>query len=123
MKPRNVLMAIAITCAALAVPRAAIAQLGTNMGGVGGHSDNPNGPTVSPYLNLLQSNSQGLNTNYQTLIRPMQDQQNAIQRQGTAVQQLQQQMNSPRSSASGARMTGHQTFFMNFGHYYPTRRR
>ncbi len=122
MKPRNVLLAVAIACAALVAPRAALAQAGSSMY-FGGHSDNPNGPTVSPYLNLLQSNSQGLNTNYQTLIKPMQDQQNALQRQGSAVQQLQQQVNSPRSSGSSGRVTGHQTFFMNFGHYYPGRRR
>ncbi len=123
MKPQNALLAAAIACAALAAPRAALAQGPGSSMYFGGHSDNPNGPTVSPYLNLLQSNSQGLNTNYQTIIRPMQDQQNALQRQGAAVQQLQQQVNSSRPSASGGRMTGHQTFFMNYGHFYPARRR
>lgn len=59
-------------------PRPALAEY---TGGIyQGRSDNPVGPTVSPYLNLLQSTNQ-LNgiSNYQSLVRPLLDQQSAIQ--------------------------------------------
>jgi hypothetical protein len=89
-----------------------------------GRSDNPNGPTVSPYLNLLQNNNQ-LNgiPNYQSLVRPLLDQQNAIQRQGSSLQRLQQQVNTQAGAgAGGQRATGHQTYFMHFSHFYPAQR-
>src|SRR4051812_42151898 len=95
---------------AVFAPGVAFGQGGYNV--PRGHSDNPNGPTVSPYLNLLQSNSQGL-SNYQTLVKPMIDQQNAIQRQGNSIQRLQQQV-SPGSGPGGARGTGHTTRFQNY---------
>jgi hypothetical protein len=85
-----------------------------------GRSDNPNGPTVSPYLNLLQNNNQ-LNgqPTYQSLVKPLVDQQAAIQRQGNSLQQLQQQVRTQSSGAPSQRATGHTTFFMNYSHYYP----
>ena len=89
-----------------------------------GRSDNPNGPTVSPYLNLLQNNSGGV-TNYQSLVKPLINQNSAIQRQGSAlqrqggaIQQLQRQAYQGPVSGAG---TGHITFFMNYSHYYPQR--
>src|SRR5262245_8030473 len=82
-----------------------------------GHSDNPNGPTVSPYLNLLQTNSQGL-SNYQSLVKPMIDQQNTLQRQGNSIQRLQQQVGSAGSAPGATRGTGHATRFGNLSHYY-----
>ncbi len=86
----------------------------------GGHSDNPNGPTVSPYLNLLQTNSQGLSS-YQTLVKPLVDQQNAIQRQGDSLQRLQSQVNNQAyapGGKSGNQGTGHVTRYFNYSHYY-----
>jgi hypothetical protein len=80
-----------------------------------GSSDNPIGPTVSPYLNLLSSDSFGI-TNYQSLVRPLVQQGNAINRQGGAINRLQQQMSAPRGGYGGA--TGHATFFMNYSHFY-----
>ena len=68
-------LAIAIV---VAVPSRASAQYG---GFYMGRSDNPNGPTVSPYLNLLQSNNAGV-TNYQSLVKPLIDQSGAIRSQG-----------------------------------------
>lgn len=85
-----------------------------------GRSDNPNGPTVSPYLNLLQNNNQ-LNgqPTYQSLVKPLVDQQSAIQRQGNSLQQLQQQVRTQSGAPLSQRATGHTTFFMNYSHYYP----
>ena len=85
-----------------------------------GRSDNPNGPTVSPYLNLLQNNNQ-LNgqPTYQSLVKPLIDQQSAIQRQGNSLQQLQQQVRTQGGGAPSQRATGHTTFFMNYSHFYP----
>lgn len=119
MRPRIVWLAAAVALFALAMPRLAMAQYG---GFAGGHSDNPNGPTVSPYLNLLQTNSQGFNS-YQTLVKPILDQNSALQRQGGAIQQLQQQQ-ATSSAGGGRRATGHATYFMNYSHFYavPTRR-
>jgi hypothetical protein len=89
----------------------------------GGHSDNPNGPTVSPYLNLLQNNNLG-GANYQTLVKPLIDQGNAIDRQGGGLQRLQQQVNRQQQTAYSGRMaaTGHQTQFLNHTHFFPANR-
>jgi len=106
MRSRIVLLAAAAVVA-LVMPQVAMAQYY----GAGGHSDNPNGPTVSPYLNLLQINSQGFNS-YQTMVKPIVDQQNALQRQGSAIQRLQNQ------ASGGGRATGHATYFMNYSHFY-----
>ncbi len=84
-----------------------------------GTSDNPVGPTVSPYLNLLNSNQFGA-TNYQSLVRPLVQQGNAINRQGSELNRLQQQVTSQRAGGGGynSSATGHVTFFMNYSHYY-----
>ncbi len=86
-----------------------------------GRSDNPVGRTVSPYLNLLsagQGNS-GV-TNYQSLVKPLIEQHNALDRQGGALNRLQGQVNAsaaaPRGGGGG---TGHATYFMNGSHFYP----
>jgi len=86
-----------------------------------GHSDNPNGPTVSPYLNLLQNNSVNSTITgmpvYQSLVKPLVNQGSAISRQGGALSQLQQQV---YSGGGGGSATGHASFFMNYSHYFPT---
>jgi hypothetical protein len=120
MRPRIILLAAAFAFGMFAMPRLAMAQ---NMSGFPtGHSDNPNGPTVSPYLNLLQTNSQGFNS-YQTMVKPIVDQQNALQRQGSALQNLQQQVNQQSSNRNVRGSTGHTSYFMNYGHFYPARTR
>ena len=85
-----------------------------------GSSDNPNGPTVSPYLNLLQNNSVGNAVTgapvYQSLVQPLVNQGNAIGRQAGALSQLQQQVYTGSTAGSA---TGHASFFMNYSHYYP----
>jgi hypothetical protein len=104
----------------LAAPGSAFAQGG---GLYTGRSDNPNGPTVSPYLNLLNNNNQ-LNgvPSYQSLVRPLLDQQSAIQRQGSSLQRLQQQVNTQGAAGAAGRSTGHTTFFMHYSHFYPAPR-
>ena len=108
----------------LVAPQAVMAQ-GALGGYYQGHSDNPNGPTVSPYLNLLQNNSVfSQASNYQSLVKPLIDQNAAIQRQGGAINRLQQQVNPGASSGrGGGRGTGHTTYFMNYSHYYPAMKR
>jgi hypothetical protein len=96
----------------LVAPQLVMAQAG---GYYGGTSDNPVGPTVSPYLNLLGTNNFGV-TNYQSLVRPLINQGNAIQRQGASLGALQQQFRSQGYRGGGA--TGHATFFMNYSHFY-----
>lgn len=121
MLSRAVLFAVA-AFALFAAPGSAFAQ---NTGGLySGRSDNPNGPTVSPYLNLLNNNNQlnGMPT-YQSLVRPLIDQQSAIQRQGGSLQRLQQQVNTQGAGGGGARgSTGHSTSFMYYSHFYPAPR-
>jgi hypothetical protein len=110
--------ALAVVCAT-----AASAQAQGFGGYYQGRGDNPVGPTVSPYLNLLQSTQFGV-TNYQSLVRPLIDQGNAINRQGNSLNRIQQQINSPSAGGSGyggapnSRGTGHTTFFMNYSHFY-----
>jgi hypothetical protein len=83
-----------------------------------GTTDNPVGPTVSPYLNLLSTNQFGI-TNYQSLVRPLVQQGNAINRQGSELNRLQQQVTSQGAAGgSGGSATGHVTFFMNYSHFY-----
>jgi hypothetical protein len=118
MRPRTFLLAGVVVLAALAAPRLAMAQYGRTYGQ--GHTDNPNGPTVSPYLNLLQGNNQFSTVpTYQSLVKPMIDQQNAIQQQGSSLQRLQGQVNSQSvAGPTGRTGTGHVTHFMNYSHFY-----
>lgn len=115
MTPRILCFALALTSVLLIAPQTARAQ---NFGGqYMGSSDNPVGPTVSPYLNLTQSNPTV--TNYQSLVRPLIDQGNSIRRQGNSISSLQRQA---YGGGGGSRGTGHATYYMNYGHYYPSAR-
>ena len=104
-------LAIAIVVAA---PSAASAQNFYR-----GSSDNPNGPTVSPYLNLLQSNAFGV-TNYQSLVKPLIEQSSAIRSQGRAINQVQRQLYS--GANAGASPSGRGSHFMFYSHFYPNMR-
>lgn len=117
MNSRNWLSAAALLALSCSVASAQ-GLVGANFSG---HADNPVGPTVSPYLNLLQTNNQGI-IPYQTLVRPQIDARNAFQRQGAAISQLQQQVFTSPGGGSGPRATGHPTVFMNFSHFYPAKR-
>jgi hypothetical protein len=100
--------------------------------GIGARSTKPfssitSTPTVSPYLNLFRTSTNGTSAfNYQTLVRP-QLQQQAInqsqQRQNLEVDRKVQALaaRGAYSSAAGSDQqapTGHQSTYMNYGHYY-----
>lgn len=82
------------------------------------------GATVSPYLNL-GVNSNGL-SNYQTLVRPLLDQREALARQTAVSQRLQ---NRPRGRDDGPGVVDPQEDrvkarsvsrrFLNYSHYFP----
>jgi hypothetical protein len=84
-------------------------------------------PTVSPYLNLFREDLDGnSDLNYQTLVKPMLQQQEInqqLQRQNFAIsQRLQQIAAQGNFNAQGSESqppTGHQTVFGYYGHYYP----
>jgi hypothetical protein len=106
-------LAVALAVIFLASSPSAFAQW--SGGRYMGRSDNPVGPTVSPYLNLTQGGSV---TNYQSLVKPLLEQDSAIRRQGASLNNLQRQV-SQQAYGGGGRGTGHATFFMNYSHYYP----
>ena len=87
----------------------------------------PNRPTVSPYLNLLSTNNPGV-SNYLTLVRPQLQQRDEMIRQQAQIRQIQRQVERgqpggvPVRGSQEIRGTGHETGFMNYLHYYPTRR-
>ncbi len=119
MKSRITLAALLVALFVLAQGSTASAQA---IGVYSGHSDNPNGPTVSPYLNLLQNNNFG-GAQYQTLVKPFVDQSAALKRQGDSLQRLQQTTNQMQMGMGGGAgrvsATGHTTHFMNHLHYFP----
>jgi hypothetical protein len=110
------------------------ASVGPRIGlGVGGPAANKPftsyspAPTVSPYLNLFREDFEGGGDfNYNTLVRPMLQQQQfnqQVQRQNIAVErQLQsyaaQSDFNPQGSTSQL-PTGHQTVFRYYGRFYP----
>jgi hypothetical protein len=87
-------------------------------------------PSVSPYMNLMNNNSDtttGVFMNYQLLVKP-QLEQRKFNKQSTAalreVQQQQQQITRSRSQSGGdknskLRPTGHIATRANYMHYYP----
>jgi hypothetical protein len=84
-------------------------------------------PTVSPYLNLFREDREGGgDLNYNTLVRPMLQQQQFnqdVQRQAMEVQRRLQAISAqsdfnPRGSESQM-PTGHQTVYRYYGRFYP----
>ncbi len=81
-------------------------------------------PTISPYLNL-GVNSNGL-SNYQTLVRPMMEEREALDRQNANLQLLRQQMQSnggmmdQRDPRVRAQMQRQQlnSRYLNYSHYF-----
>jgi hypothetical protein len=76
-------------------------------------------PAVSPYLNL-GVNANGL-SNYQTLVKPMMDEQDSLQRQSANLQKLQRQVRDSqgrRDSSGNNDGRQPQSRFMNYSHYY-----
>jgi len=85
-------------------------------------------PTVSPYLNLFREDLEGgSDLNYNTLVRPMLQQQavnQQVQRQALEFQRKLQSVAAQNDyNPQGAKdvfPTGHQTAFRYFGHFHPT---
>jgi hypothetical protein len=84
-------------------------------------------PTVSPYLNLSNGSNRG-STNYQSLVRPLLEQQQTNQQQQRQIQHLAQSQKDlttggltqpARGVATSIRGTGHVAGFMVHGNYYP----
>jgi hypothetical protein len=88
-------------------------------------------PTTSPYLNLFREDLEtGGDLNYNTLVRPMLQQQRfneQVQRQNLEINKRLQSIAAkadfnPQGSTTQY-PTGHQTVFNYLGHYYPSRGR
>jgi hypothetical protein len=85
-------------------------------------------PTLSPYLYLFGSGNGGFGAlnNYQAFVQPALAQNQLNSQQGTAINQLQQQLNQVRTStglgttgfAGHIRPTGEAATYMNYSHYY-----
>jgi hypothetical protein len=84
-------------------------------------------PTVSPYLNLFREERDGSSDfNYQTLVRPLLQQQQFNQQAERQAMELARRLQSmaaqsdfnPEGSTTQF-PTGHQSVFMYYGHYYP----
>lgn len=110
---------------AMSMPRSLIAAAFVVVLSIGkaeaqGYNPPTGPPAVSPYLNLLQLNSQGI-IPYDTLVRPQIETQNRLNQQGATLNQLQR---AGSVGASGSqRPTGHPAFFMNYSHFFPAKRR
>lgn len=85
-------------------------------------------PTVSPYLNLSNGANRGQATNYQSLVRPLLQQQQTNQQQARQIQHLAQAQKDlttggltqqARGVATSIRGTGHVAGFMINGNYFP----
>jgi hypothetical protein len=78
---------------------------------------NPSGPAVSPYLNLMRVGAP-IGVNYYDLVRPQIQFQSAIsnlqQNQAGLIQGL-----STGGTADSLVTTGHPAMFGNYGHYFP----
>jgi hypothetical protein len=85
-------------------------------------------PTLSPYLYLFGNGNNGFGAlnNYQAFVQPALAQNQLNAQQGTAINQLQQQLNQVRTStglgttgfAGHIRPTGEAATYMNYSHYY-----
>lgn len=81
-----------------------------------------NRPTVSPYLNLLRTESEITLPNYHTLVRPQLEGRQDVEKQQVAIRQLQSHVSSIQGRMARERNefgTGHPTRFMTYLHYYP----
>ena len=105
--------------------------LDTSFSGTKPFSSFSQGPTVSPYLNLFRTDSNGAVNplNYNTLVEPQlrQQQLNKQQQQEntTTTRRLQAISAQADYNVQGSKEeypTGHQTVFQYTGHYYPQQR-
>lgn len=101
----------------------AVAQYPTALGQPGFPSLIYSQPTVSPYLNLLNNPNPGV-TNYQSLVRPMLDERDAVARQDAKSQQVPQSQR--RNQTAGKRSPDDRSQaarFLDYSHYYGNLRR
>ena len=81
-----------------------------------------NRPTVSPYLNLLRGGVGG----YQSLVKPLANNNRAARQNARQIQQLQRNVAQTRSGRTAGSQTfsptGHVTAFRNLSHFYPNAR-
>lgn len=122
MRKLYVLLPLVAACTWLAASPAAVAQ-GRNPYMAASSRNVPNqsvysSPTVSPYVNL------GINTNgisnYQSLVKPMIDDREAIRVNADTLQQLRQQMRDsrePKGGSPGTRVPLNSRF-MHYSHFY-----
>lgn len=116
----------------LSTPRPT-ASSGSIFGNAGAPSQKPfanasRGPTVSPWLGLFGNGVTSSDFNYNTIVRPMLQQQETnrnLQRQQQELGQRFQQLSGqpafdPRGSQTQA-PTGHTTVFQYFSHFYPSK--
>jgi hypothetical protein len=109
------------------------ASSGSIFGGGGAPAQKPfanasRGPTVSPWLGLFGNGVTSSDFNYNTIVRPMLQQQETnrnLQRQQQELGQRFQQLSGqpafdPRGSQTQA-PTGHTTVFQYFSHFYPSK--
>lgn len=82
---------------------------------------NPFGtPTISPYLNLGRGGNAGIN--YYALVRPQVQAFQGIQMleaQQQSLAEQQQQAFSRFQTGAQIGVSGHRTYFFNYGHYFP----
>ncbi len=80
-------------------------------------------PTVSPYLNLLRGGA----GSYQSLVRPLANNNQAARQNARQIQQLRRNATPTRTGraagSQGVSPTGHTTAFRNLSHFYPNARR
>jgi hypothetical protein len=79
---------------------------------------NPSGPAVSPYLNLMRAGAP-LGVNYYDLVRPQIQFRSAISNLQRSQAGLIQGLTTGGSAADSAVMTGHPVMFGNYSHYFP----
>jgi len=81
-------------------------------------------PTVSPYLNLLRRDNNSRNfsaLDYYTLVRPEREFRARLDAQARGLDSLRGDLDANAQSIENQelRSTGHSSYFMNYGSYYP----
>ena len=79
-------------------------------------------PTVSPYLELLNTNNRFGLPSYQAYVRPQIEQQAVNRQQQAEIRRLERdiarQGAANRAGSNDVRGTGHRSYFGNYSHYY-----
>jgi ABC-type oligopeptide transport system substrate-binding subunit len=84
----------------------------------------PRRPTVTPYLNLFRGGA-SIGENYYRLVQPEFEWRDRTAYQQQEINRLQgdlQQAETQLLEQTGVRPTGHASYFLDYGGYYPSRR-